>query len=49
MGGKRWGGERTVRPSAGAAVAVVTELVDVHATLGGGVVPGDVVGDGGWG
>ena len=43
------GGKRTVRSSAGAAVAVITELVDVHATLGGGIVAGDVVGDGGWG
>jgi len=42
-------GERTVRSSTGAAVGVVTELMDVHATLSGGVVPFDVVGDGGGG
>lgn len=35
-----------VGPGAGAAVGVVAELVDVHAALGGGVVAGDVVGDG---
>ncbi len=32
-----------------AAVGVVAELVDVHASLGIGVIAGDVVGDGGWG
>lgn len=32
--------------SAGAAVGVVAELVDVHSTLGGGVVALYVVGDG---
>ena len=35
----------TVRTGAGAAVGVVTEGVDVHATLGVGVVAGDVPGD----
>ncbi len=45
MHGRR--GERfTVRSGAGAAIGVVAELVDVHAALGGGVVAGDVVGDG---
>lgn len=39
----------TVRPSAGATIGVVTELVDVHAALGGGIVAADVVGDGCWG
>ena len=39
----------TVRSGAGAAVGVVTELVDVHAALGGGVVAAEVVGDGRWG
>lgn len=38
-----------MRPSARAAVGVVTVGVDVHATLGVGVVAGDVVGDGGLG
>lgn len=32
--------------SACATIGVVTELVDVHATLSGGVVALDVVGDG---
>lgn len=36
-----------MRSSAGAAVGVVTKLMDMHATLGGGVVAFDVVGDGG--
>ena len=40
---------RTVRTSACAAVCVVAELMDMHATLGGGVVAADVVGDGGGG
>ena len=35
----------TVRAGAGAAVGVVTESVDVHATLGVGVVAGHVPGD----
>ena len=35
-----------MRASAGAAVGVVTELMDVHATLGGGVGAFDVVADG---
>lgn len=35
--------------SGGAAVGVVTELVDVETTLGVGVVAGDVPGDGGGG
>lgn len=34
-----------MRTSAGAAVGVITEGVDVHATLGVGVVAGDVPGD----
>lgn len=42
-------GRRTMRSRAGAAVGVVPELMDVHATFGGRVVPGDVVGDGGGG
>ena len=33
-------------PGAGTAVGVVTELVDVHAALGGGVMACDVPGDG---
>lgn len=37
----------TVGTGGGAAVGVVTELVDVEATLGVGVVAGDVPGDGG--
>ena len=36
-----------MRASAGAAVGVVAELVDVHAAFGGGVGAGDVIGDGG--
>ena len=36
-----------MRASAGAAVGVVTEGVDVHAALGAGVVARDVPGDGG--
>lgn len=39
----------TVRASGGAAVGVVTELVDVEGTLSVGVVAGDVPGDGGGG
>jgi len=38
-----------VGPSAGASVCVITELMDVHATLSIGVVAGDVPGDGGRG
>jgi hypothetical protein len=38
-----------VRASGGAAVGVVTELVDVEATLSVGVVASDVPGDGGGG
>lgn len=38
-----------MRPGGCAAVGVVTELVDVHATLSVGVVAVDLVGDGGWG
>ena len=41
----RTGKKLTVRTGAGAAVGVVTEGVDVHATLGVGVVAGDVPGD----
>lgn len=44
---RKEGRGRTVRPGAGTAVGVVAELVDVHATLGGGVVALDVIGDGG--
>lgn len=40
-----WESQLTVRTGAGAAVGVVTEGVDVHATLGVGVVAGDVPGD----
>lgn len=40
---------RTVRTGRGAAVGVVAELVDVHASLGVGIVARDVVGDGGRG
>lgn len=35
-----------MRAGGGAAVGVVTELVDVEASLGVGVVAGDVPGDG---
>jgi len=38
-----------VGPGGGAAVGVVAEGVDVHATLGVGVVAGDIPGDGGGG
>lgn len=38
----------TVRPGGGAAVGVVTELVNVHATLGVGIVARDIPGDGRW-
>lgn len=41
--------EHTVRASGGAAVGVVTELVDMEGTLSVGVVAGDVPGDGGKG
>lgn len=34
--------ERTVRTGAGAAIGVVSEGVDVHATLSAGIVTGDV-------
>jgi hypothetical protein len=37
-----------VGPSGGAAVGVVTKLVDVHATLGIGVVASNIPCDGGW-
>lgn len=36
----------TVRPGARAAIRVVSELVDVHAALGVGIVAGDVPTDG---
>ena len=36
-----------MRTSRGAAVRVVAKLVDVHSSLGMGVVAGDVVGDSG--
>lgn len=39
----------TVRSSACAAIGVVTELVDVHAALGRGIIAADVVGYGCWG
>jgi hypothetical protein len=39
----------TVRTGRCAAIGVVTELVNVHATLSVGVVAGDVPCDGGWG
>lgn len=42
-------GRGTVRTGRGAAVGVVTELVDVERTLSVGVVAGDVPGDGGGG
>lgn len=38
-----------MRAGRGAAVRVVTKGVDVEATLGVGVIAGDVVGDGGRG
>ena len=38
-----------MRPSRSAPVGVITELVDVEASLGTGVVAGDVPGNGGWG
>ena len=41
--------KRTVGTSTCAAICVVAELMNVHATLGGGVVAADVVGDGGGG
>lgn len=44
-----WVGLLTVRAGRGAAVGVVAEGVDVHATLGVGVVAGDVPGDSGGG
>lgn len=37
-----------MRAGRSAAVGVVTELVDVHASVGVGIVAGDVVADGGW-
>jgi hypothetical protein len=39
----------TVGPSGGAAVGVVSELVDVHATLGVGIVASDIPCNGSWG
>lgn len=39
----------TMGPSGGAAVGVVTELMDVHATLSIGVVASDVPCNSGWG
>lgn len=39
----------TVWTGGGAAVGVITKLVDVHAALGIGIVAGDIPGDGGWG
>ena len=38
-----------MRSSTSAAIGVVSKLVNMHATLGAGVIAGDVVGDGGWG
>lgn len=37
-----------MRTSAGATIGVIAKGVDVHATLGVGIVAGDVEGDGGW-
>lgn len=37
-----------MRASAGAAIGVVAKGVNVHATLGVGVIAGDIVGDVGW-
>ena len=34
-----------MRASGGAAISIIAELMDVHASLGVGVVAGDVVGD----
>lgn len=46
--GEEYGGlQRTVRTSACAAICVVTELMDMHAALGGGVAAVDVIGNGG--
>jgi len=42
-------GNRTMWSGRCAAVSVVTELMDVHATLSIGIVSGDVPCDGGWG
>lgn len=39
--------ELTVRTSRGASVGVVTKGVDVHATLGVGIMASNVPGDGG--
>lgn len=39
----------TMRASTGAAIGVVSELVDMNAPLGGGVTALDVVGNGRWG
>lgn len=56
--GKCWEGREPLRPESrartvgagrGAAVGVVTKGVDVHATLGIGIMAGDVPGDGGRG
>ena len=41
--------ERTVRTSRGAAIGVVTELMNMHSSLGIGVVAGDLPADGGGG
>lgn len=38
-----------MRPSACAAISVVTELVNVHAAIGRGIVAADVIGNGCWG
>lgn len=38
-----------MRTSGSAAIGVVAKLMDVHATLGIGIMAGDVVGDGGRG
>ena len=38
-----------MRTGAGAAVGIVTKLVDVHATLGGSITAFDVIRDGRWG
>lgn len=41
------GRKRTVRTSAGAPVGVVTESMNVHATLGVGIVASHIPADGG--
>ena len=38
-----------MRSGASASVGIVSKLVDVHASLGGGIVALDIIGDGCWG